>query len=365
MPLTFGGKRKPGGTGPRVPLTQRESALVELIASQLRALVYDMDPNVYAEAILSLDPDALSQALQDIAITKLQEQIAETLQDIFVREGTATIKDILRNFPSLRPNPFSGLQPTGVTLPSGIVVPEGLPGTPEIEFAITSPADRMFTTLSDRSAQYASTRSAKLVTEITESNRLAIRKIIATAFTEPITVDETARRLRAVVGLHPRWANAVLRFDDDGMARLVRDGMSVSEARKKMDVLTKRYKDKLIRRRAEMIARTELQMTQNWSKQAGWVALDNVGILDGQTMKEWRTAPLGSRYGPPCDECQSVRGSRVPWNGSFANGLPMPPAHPNCRCTAVLIPPSRGVSGAPSADMGSWLQRLDALEAGL
>lgn len=366
MPLTFGGKRKPGGTGPRVPLTARESVFVDLLAAELRALVYDMDPNVYAEAILALDPDALSQALQDVAISQLQEQIAETLQKIFVRSANDTAKDILRNFPGLRPNPFASLDyGAGKVLPNGFIMPESLLPEPGLEFVITSPADRMFTTINSKAQWYASNRSAQLVTQINESNRLAIRKIISTAFTKPITVDETARRLRTVVGLHPRWADAVLRFDDDGMARLVRDGMSIEQARKKMDVLTKRYKDKLIRRRSEMIARTELQMAQNWSKQTGWESLSNVGVLDQTSMKEWRTAPLGSSYGPPCEECKSLRGTRVPWNGSFPNGLSTPPAHPHCRCTVVLIPPTRGLTGLPSQDIASWIERLDALEAGL
>ena len=59
----------------------------------------------------------------------------------------------------------------------------------------------------------------------------------------------------------------------------------------------------------------------------------------------------------------AVRGTRVPWNGAFSNGFMFPPAHPHCRCTVVLVPPSRGLEGLPSQDMASWLERLDQMYA--
>jgi hypothetical protein len=40
----------------------------------------------------------------------------------------------------------------------------------------------------------------------------------------------------------------------------------------------------------------------------------------------------------------------------------MPPAHPHCRCTAVLIPPSRGLTGLPSQDMDRWLAELRLMD---
>jgi hypothetical protein len=176
-------------------------------------------------------------------------------------------------------------------------------------------------------------------------------------------VDATARELRQIVGLHSRWARAVLNFDEKNFTAMVKAGVSSEDARTRTDNLTKKYRDKLIRRRAEMIARTEVQQAQNYGRQASWEASDRAGLVDAASMKEWRTAPRGSSYGEPCDECAAMRGTRVPWNGSFANGDVMPPAHPHCRCTAVLVPPTRGLEGLPSQDLGSWITQLDALEA--
>lgn len=370
MPLTFGGKRKPGGTGPRVPLNRGEASLTEALAKTLRALQSAIEAEQYVEAIESLNPDLLESLLFDINMDQLTEAISKALQNIILRGGTKEARDIIRSTPRIAQNPLTQLEFSGERLASGIILPGSqAPRRPELEFVIEAPVDRMFTSINNRATEYARVRSSQLVREVNDSNRLAIRRIIGEAFTGPTTVDETARKLRKVVGLHSRWANAVLRFDDDTFRRLLREGFTTDAARARADVLTKRYRDRLIRRRAEMIARTELMAASNFGRFSSWEAADKVGLLDGATRKRWVTAPLGSSYGPPCDECKAMaafsKDNPVPWNGAFPNGLSMPPAHPHCRCTSVLVPPSRGLTGLPSQDMGSWLSRLDELEAAL
>ena len=86
-----------------------------------------------------------------------------------------------------------------------------------------------------------------------------------------------------------------------------------------------------------MIARTEVQLAQNQGRYLGWQQSYESGLLDGGSTKMWITA-----YQDVCDECQELNGQVVSWNGAFTNGDIMPPAHPNCRCTAVVIPPDRG-----------------------
>lgn len=368
MALTIGGKKKPGGFGPRTPLNPMEQSLTEAIAKALRALQSSIDAEEYIQAIQDLDPDLLESLLYDINMDQLTGAISKALRSIIMDGSTREARELIRTTDRIQPNPYSALEYGGQRLPSGIILPgTQAPAAPELEFAVEAPVDRMFTSISNRATDFATTRSAQLVREVDQSNRLAIRRIISEAFTGPTTVTETGRKLRRVVGLHSRWANAVLKFDDQQMARLVKDGLTVEQARAKADVLTKRYRDKLIRRRAEMIARTELMQASNFGRYAAWEASEKVGLVDPVTRKRWVTAPQGSSYGPPCEECtamaESSRFNPPPWNGSFPNGLSMPPAHPHCRCTAVLIPPARGLTGLPSQDMSPWLARLDELEA--
>jgi hypothetical protein len=330
----------------------------------MNGLVAGMDVDAYATAIRALDPDLLERLLSEVNIGQMGTVLDDALRGIVLSGGTAQAKEIIRTTPRIAQNPFAALEYGGQTLPSGIIMPSPVvPPPPDMEFVIERPVDRMFRYVSDRATAYAQVRSGQLVTAIDQSNRLAIREVIAQAFTGPRTVDQTARSLRQVVGLHPRWARAAERFNDTNFRRLVRDGMDTEQARAVADSMTEKYRRKLIRRRAEMIARTEIQSAQNFGREAAWQATERAGLIDPRAEKEWRTAPMGSRYGPPCEECQSLRGTRVPWNGSFANGYSMPPAHPNCRCTAVLVPPSRGLTGLPSQNMQSWIDELDRLEA--
>lgn len=366
MALTFGGKRRkrPGGGPPATPLTPVEERLVRRLLSVMNLLSSSLDTEAYSAAISNLDPDLLERLLADVNLRQIGVLLEDTLRSIVLSGGTAEARQIIRSTPRIDQNPFSALDYGGRVLPSGIILPTApVPSLPDIEFVIEEPVERMFKFIDQRATNYARTRAGQLVTAIDSSNRLAIREVITQAFTTPRTVDATARSLRNIVGLHPRWARAVERFSDTNFRRLVRDGMSTEQAQQTADTMTEKYRRKLIRRRAEMIARTEIQQAQNFGREASWEASNRAGLVDARSMKEWTTAPMGSRYGPPCPECTDLRGTRVPWNGTFANGRSMPPAHPNCRCTAVMIPPTRGLTGLPSQNMDAWIARLDQLEA--
>lgn len=366
MALTIGGRRRkrPGGSPPSQPLTPLEQRLTNRLVSVLNLLSESLKISDYETAINDLSPELLEQLLAEERIDQISSLIEETLSQVVLSGATSEARNIIRNTPRINQNPFNSLEYGGRVLPSGIVLPTPvIPLTPDVEFLIEEPVDRMFRFINQKAADYARTRSAQLVRSINDSNRLAIRQVISTAFTGPRTVDQTARSLRDIVGLHPRWARAVERFKETNTTQLIRDGMSTENAALKADELTEKYRRKLIRRRAEMISRTEIQQAQNFGREASWQASDRAGLIDPRAEKEWRTAPRGSRYGPPCDICTEMSGKRVPWNGAFPNGYSMPPAHPHCRCTAVLVPPTRGLTGLPSQDMGSWIDRLDALDA--
>jgi len=366
--LTIGGKRVtvPGGGPPATPLSPLERLLVDGLIIVNREIVNAISAESFADAIRDLDPDMFDRLLNEaLRWEDVREILDDALRGVVLDGSLAQAREIISKNPRIQRSPFADLQYTGRQLPSGIILPSDFaPPSPDVEFVISTPVEQMFNYVSEASVNYSRVRSGQLIQAIDESTRVSIRQLITQAFTEPRSVDDTARLIRRIVGLHPRWARAVERFHDKNVQGLIRDGMSSSEAQRRADEMTAKYRDKLIRRRAEMIARTETQQALNFGRQMSWVASDRAGLVDPRTMKEWRTAPLGSRYGPPCPTCTMLRGTRVAWNGTFDNGQQMPPAHPNCRCTAVLIPPSRGLTGLPSqVSTESWIAELDALEA--
>lgn len=338
MPLTFGGKRVPGGVPPKYGLPSlSDKILADRLTSVLDYWQNIFDPNLVAQAIASIDPLLLQRALQQLRTEQLASFIADALERFFIDESTKEVRRILKSGPRVR----------SLEIPA---------------FTVSASPERMFSTVGEHATWYAQNRAGQLIRDLKTATDVMVRQIIMEAFTGPTTVDLTAEKLMKVIGLHPRWARAVLRFDARTFERLVREGMKAAQAKKISDRMTNDYRKTLIEKRAWMIARTEVQLAQNFGRQAGWVASYEAGLVDPAAEKEWVTAPLAK---DPCDHCLEIRGSRVPWNGTFANGLVMPPAHPHCRCTAVLVPPSRGLTGLPSqsTDLSPWIRQFDALEA--
>lgn len=184
--------------------------------------------------------------------------------------------------------------------------------------------------------------AADLVREVSNTTKAAIRETVASAFREGVTGADLARRLRNSIGLTSRQARAVENY----RANLLRGG-EMDEDR--VEVLTRRYWRKTRNRRAETIARTEIMRASNFGRQQGWLAAADAGLLDrNASVKEWVTAPKGVSFNPDkpmvCPSCGPMDGVKV-MGLETAFRLPggktvqMPPAHPNCRCTAIVHPP--------------------------
>lgn len=359
MALTLGGKRRPGGYGPQEPLTPTEQALTDRIARMLREQRLDIDVPSLARMVGSLDIDGLQRFLSEITIVAARVRLADTLGAAYRGQATEEFRRLI--IESARPGARVVRTP-GVLLPSGILIPASLAGGEVTQFQINPVRQVVLDYIDPAAVQYANTRGAALVRDIDSANRQAVRYVISDSMAKGRSPMDTARLLQDTVGLHTRWARAVDNFSSSTVSRLVRSGVSEGRAWEQAEPLVKRYRDRLIRRRAEMIARTEIQLAQNMGRQTSWNAAYSSGLLAGESMKEWLVAPSGSRRGAPCEVCTELAGQRVQWNAAFPTGHIMPPAHPHCRCTAVLIPPSRGLTGLPSQDMAAWLEELRLME---
>jgi hypothetical protein len=311
-------------------------------------------------AIRSLDPDALNRVLAEITISGSGQRLDDVLRGVFLEYGDKEVRRILRADPATG---RAQIMDIGVRLPSGIVVPSDLAPV-DVSGMQLSPFQQLNLQFIDpRAVDYARMRAADLVTSIDDANRLAIRYIITDSVAQGRTALETAALLEKVIGLHPRWARAVVNFDRNTYQSLLSQGMKGPAARAQTDALAARYRDTLIRRRAEMIARTEIQTAQNMARQSAWDAGFRTGYVDPASTKRWMVAPSGSRRGAPCDVCAGLNKMEVQWNQAFPTGHIMPPAHPHCRCTAVLVPPSRGLTDLPSQNMDYWLAEMDTFYA--
>jgi hypothetical protein len=146
------------------------------------------------------------------------------------------------------------------------------------------------------------------------------------------TVDQAAAIVRNSIGLHPAWASAVTKYQTQQYTRLVKEGMAPVRAAERSQAMGLRYRNRLTRRRAETIARTEIQTASNLGRYATWAQMIGNGLARPSSRKEWSPGPGA------CKTCTKMSGEVVAWDAPFSAGLLMPPAHPNCRCTAVLIP---------------------------
>lgn len=188
------------------------------------------------------------------------------------------------------------------------------PGTVAFSFDATNP----------RALAWARERSAALVTSIRDDARLAIRELVGRAFEDGIPPKSLARMIRDVVGLTPRDALAVERR----YIEAVRRGVSPDVASRSASA----YADRLHRRRALTIARTETMASSVRGQEELWQQAVDAGALRPRGLqKEW----LATGDETVCDICGPMDGQRVAFNQAFS--VEGPPAHPQCRCCTGLV----------------------------
>ena len=209
--------------------------------------------------------------------------------------------------------------------------------------------------------RWAKQEAAKRIAELTFEQQGLVRDTIVTALTGAYDVRDVARIVQQSIGLHSRWARAVETRYQQTLAGYLDSGIPAGRAQRMARDVAMRYHDELLRSRSTMIARTEVLAAHNAGR---WFTFDDAiraGIAPSNALKKWitrvpqrsggstlrwTTASGRSRskkidYDSPCDDCLPYNGVMVPWNEPFANGVMMPPLHPNCVCTAVMVIPEQ------------------------
>jgi SPP1 gp7 family putative phage head morphogenesis protein len=332
MPLIFG--KDPNR---RFSLTVEEQALARVLYNSIIRATNKINVEELARIIERLDPDTLNRLLNAISINGDRKKIESALMDSIDLGGTEAIQQIKSIAPQLAlpafiPKPVKITNKAPMANMDFSKVPAwASPNPPTVAFGMS------FNKTNPNSLAFAANRAGQLITSIDDLTRLAVRKIIIDAFNEQIDVRQTARRIKNIVGLHPRYAEAVVKFERREIARLMREGLKETTARTRAQASASRYADRLRGSRATMIARTEIQIAQNQGRYEGWKQADAEGFVDPQSLKMWITA----KDERTCPICAPLDGETVPWNGVFSIGIEAPIVHPNCRCAMVILPPER------------------------
>lgn len=184
-------------------------------------------------------------------------------------------------------------------------------------FDLTNPA----------SVEYARTRSADMIREFGRSSRDAVRGLIERAFEEGIPPRRLAPMLiDSGIGLTDRYAKAVDRY---------RRELQLSDREQgQVDRMTQRYADRLLKIRAENIARTETLAAENEGQRELWNQAAADGLLDPTTTRRRWIVTEDDRL---CPLCEPLDGETVPLlGGVYSGGVSGPPLHPQCRCAEVI-----------------------------
>lgn len=190
-----------------------------------------------------------------------------------------------------------------------------------------------FNVTDPRAVEWAATRAGEQVITFSQSVKDDIRGVITSAFVNQTDPREIAGMIDRQVGLFPRWATAVENRYQQSLTGFMASGMPYGDANDRAKALADAYRERLIDKRCQMIARTEVIRAANQGRATAWAQAVEAGLIDpATTTKEWVAEA------DACDECDTLNEEQVFMDDSFSTGDDMPPLHPNCRCSVVLVP---------------------------
>lgn len=225
----------------------------------------------------------------------------------------------------------------------------------EFDFDLTNP----------KAVIAAREQSARLVTQVTEESRDAIREFVEGSFRDGVPPERLARQIRSVVGLTSRqqgWVQNMRRdleslqtATEDEVDELVNritsrrlDAATMQRVRSKalrdevtdefVDEVVDRYGQSMLNFRSTNIARTETIDAANRGQMESWREAMDEGLLQRErTQRVWITT-ADDRTCPIClPMAGQKRGMDEPFMSPFSGAKAMhPPIHPMGRCAIAL-----------------------------
>jgi hypothetical protein len=173
--------------------------------------------------------------------------------------------------------------------------------------------------------------AAEHIKKINQDTRRAVREAIAGAIRDKRPPRDAARVIQSLVGTTRSQQKSLTRY----AAQLAQQPTWAAKSAAQKTKILKKYRDKLIRRRAQMIARTETIDALNAGSEVSWVQAQRQGLLGKNASKEWVTTPVGA-----CSICRDLNGQIVLLGKTFQSSigaLERPSAHPNCHCAIAPV----------------------------
>ncbi len=186
-----------------------------------------------------------------------------------------------------------------------------------------NPPSYRFDGKNEAAQKAAEDQAAALIKNISAETEAGVRALIVRSIADGIPVYDAARLIEGMVGLDERRAGALMNYREG----LINEGLDFG----KVNTLTDRYSEKLLRQRGETIARTEVMGALNAGALESAAQAQAAGLLSKEAVKEWiATADC-------CDDCDDLDGEQVPLDEDFPDdGGDGPPLHPNCRCSVAV-----------------------------
>jgi SPP1 gp7 family putative phage head morphogenesis protein len=186
-----------------------------------------------------------------------------------------------------------------------------------------------FNVLNPTAVKWTQERTGALIVEVSGETKEAVTEVIHRAFIDGMHPRQSARHIKNLVGLTKRQAGAV----DNLRRRLMKEGASDEVIAKR----TQEYAKRLLAYRAETIARTETLAASNSGTYQSWLQARDEGFLAPNVVRKWIVTP-DDRLCPLCQQMTgATAGLEEPFN-TPKGPMYHPPLHPDCRCTAGLVP---------------------------
>ena len=209
----------------------------------------------------------------------------------------------------------------------------------------------------------------RLVTSITEGQRLAIGEILQDGQARGLNPREVAREIRSVIGLTPERARYVANYrraleglDRHALTYQLRDKRADATIKaaikagkpldgKRIDALVDRYAARQLAQRAEVIARTEMLRAAHEATDEAYEQAEQAGQLDrDRAQEEWHSGKDGRTRHSHRSMGGQLRRRGVPFRSGNGNELrypgdPQAPASDviQCRCRRAIriLPPGK------------------------
>lgn len=202
----------------------------------------------------------------------------------------------------------------------------------EISNTFAKSAQRIFaySQVGRRMAEWIQNRSGELISDFTETQIRALRFILKQYVVDnPTPPRELSAIIRNTIGLTETQAQALAKFRNE----ISGEGLAADIVERQVE----RYAGFLHKKRADVIARTELSYAWNFGQYDAILEGRDRGYINGKVVKEWITA-YDERT---CPFCGAMDGLIIDLEGTFptASGTTayVPPAHQQCRCTVGYV----------------------------